>query len=79
MTAQTIAPATAEEVRRLCGELVDWKLSAILSLNPGFGDVEAAVAWAAGGADFGDEPHALQGVAAQVYDLLMSDEDYEGR
>lgn len=76
MPAQTLAPVTAADIRHLCGDIIDWKLGAILSLKPSYADVEAAVAWARGGADFGDEPHALEGLPAQVYDLLMSDEDY---
>ncbi len=66
----------ATDVRELCGDLLDWKLKAILALNPTAAEVAAAVAWANGGDELGQEGHPLAGVTAQVYDLLLTDESY---
>jgi hypothetical protein len=66
---------TAEEVRRLCGDLLDWKVSAILALQPTSGDVAAAVGWANRQDELGQEGHPLEGVPAQVYEVLTADED----
>jgi hypothetical protein len=64
----------ADEVRAICGDLLDWKLEAILALQPTAGDVAVAVGWASGNDDLGRQGRPLSGVAAQVYDLLISDE-----
>jgi hypothetical protein len=66
----------ANDVRELCGDILDWKLAAILALQPTAGDVAAAVGWASGEDDLGQRGRPLEGVAAQVYELLISDEDY---
>lgn len=70
------ARLTAQDVRDICGDILDWKLRAILALEPTAGDVAAAVAWSNGQDEIGGEGRPLEGVAAQVYDLLLSDEDY---
>jgi len=71
---QPATRATATDVRHLCGEILDWKLGAILELNPTTEDVAAAVAWAGGHDELGEEGHPLEGRAAQVYDVLTADE-----
>lgn len=68
--------AAAQDVRDLCGDILDWKLNAILSLRPSIGDVAAAAAWAGGQDDLGQEGRPLEGLAAQVYDLLKTDEEH---
>lgn len=73
------AAATADDVRHHCGDLVDWKLSAILAVGPTVRDLAAAVGWASGQDDLGEAGAPLAGPAAQVYDILLSDEDYEER
>ena len=75
MTAQT--EAGADEVRALCGDMLDWKLEAILALKPTTADVATAVGWAGGQDDLGREGRPLSGLVAQVYDLLRSDEPME--
>ncbi len=74
---QSIEPTspTAEEVRRLCGDMLDWKVSAILALRPSAEDLAAAVAWAERQDDIGQEGHPLEGLPAQVYELLTADDD----
>ncbi len=73
--AQT-APLTAADVRDLCGDVLDWKVAAILALRPSHGDVAAAAAWAGGDDDLGRAGRPLEGLAAEVYDLLKAD-DFE--
>jgi hypothetical protein len=67
----------AEDVRRICGDMLDWKLAAILALNATAGELAAAAAWAAGRDELGQEGRPLEGLAAQVYDILVSDEFLE--
>jgi hypothetical protein len=64
---------TAQDVRDLCGDVLDWKVAAILALRPSSGDVAAAAAWASGEDGLGQAGRPLAGVAAQVYDLLNAD------
>jgi hypothetical protein len=64
---------TAQDVRELCGDVLDWKVAAILALRPNSGDVAAAAAWAGGEDELGQAGRPLVGVAAQVYDLLNAD------
>lgn len=72
-----IQTATASDVRHLCGEVMDWKLNAILGLEPSVGDVAAAASRAQGQDEVEGEPRTLEGLAAQVYDVLVSDEAAE--
>jgi hypothetical protein len=67
---------TANEVRAICGDILDWKVAAIEALNPTPGDVAVAVGWAGGADDLGERGHALEGLAAQVYDVLTANEEY---
>lgn len=69
----------AAEVRQLCGDVLDWKVEAILELRPTPGDVIAAAAWAAGEDDLERAGRPLEGVAAQVYDVLRADDYGEER
>lgn len=67
---------TAEMVRGLCGDVLDWKVAAIVALEPSAADVAAAVEWAAGQDDLGGMGRPLSGLSAQVYDLLRADEEF---
>ena len=67
----------ASEVRHLCGDVADWKVSAILATGADVDDIEAAIAWAAGEDDvMGEERRPLAGAAAAVYDILTADDEY---
>jgi hypothetical protein len=68
-----------EDIRALCGELLDWKVEAILELGPTVADVATAAAWANGQDELGREGRPLDGLASQIYDLLVSDADYDDR
>jgi hypothetical protein len=67
---------SAAEVRELCGEILDWKLNAILALEPTAVDLEAALAWANRQDDLLEEGRPLGSVAASICDLLVSDEEF---
>lgn len=67
----------ASEVRRLCGDVADWKIAAIVATGAGVDDIEVAIAWAAGEDDvMGEERRPLVGAAAAVYDILTADDEY---
>lgn len=67
----------ASEVHRLCGDVPDWKISAILATGADVDDIDTAIAWAAGEDDvMGAERRPLDGAAAAVYDILTADEEY---
>jgi len=74
---QTPTPAlTPEDVRRLCGDILDWKVQAIVSVGGSLADLEAALAWANGlDSVMLDAERPLAGAAAQMYDLIIADED----
>ena len=65
---------TGEDLRALCGDVLDWKVAAILALRPTHADVAAAVAWAGGDDELGRAGRPLEGLAAQVYDVLQADD-----
>jgi hypothetical protein len=76
---ETRAPLDAAEVRRLCGEILDWKVDAIVTSGATHADVAKAVAWLTGESDVMGEARApLEGKAAIVYDLLAAGEDFAG-
>lgn len=75
--AETRPELTAADIRAICGDILDWKLSAIMALRPSAAEVEAATAWASGQDDLGQAGRPLSGTTAQVYDILTADEDRE--
>ena len=74
---QNQAGLQPEDVRRLCGEILDWKVGAIVASGASLSDVEIAVAWLTGADEaIGETP--LEGKAALVYDMLVGGEDFLG-
>ena len=70
---------TGADVRRLCGEILDWKVDAIIATGAQVADLEKAMAWLEGADDVMGEARApLDGAAAAVFDLLASGEDFPG-
>jgi hypothetical protein len=67
---------TREDIRRLCGDLPDWKIAKIIASRATFQELETAVIWAQG-ADPGPDHHALHGQAACLYEILMAGEEWE--
>jgi hypothetical protein len=68
---------THDEVRQLCGDIVDWKLSAIIATGASPEEIEECVAWISGQDDvMGEERKPLTGKVAEVYDILVSDDEW---
>jgi hypothetical protein len=77
MASGGIPKLTSEDVRHVCGDLLDWKVNAILGTDATIGDLEAAVAWLEGEDDvMGEERRQLTGASALVYDILAADEEF---
>ena len=75
--SETQIQVRAEDVRRLCGDVLDWKVGAIIASGASISDLELAVARLTGADDIlRDRPEPLDGAAAVVYDLLMSGDDF---
>ena len=68
--------ATAEDVLRLCGTIDDAKVVEIVNLSPTIEELEEAVAWSADeGETLGKDERPLNGVAAQIYEILFTELD----
>jgi hypothetical protein len=64
----------ADTVRQLCGDVSDETVIAVLATGATVAELESAVAWLEGESEtMGEEPHPLEGVAAEVYDLLIEE------
>jgi hypothetical protein len=67
-------PVTAADVVRLCGQIDDAKLAAIVAAQPTAAELEEAVAWLAGeGEPLAKAARPLVGKTAVVYAILESD------
>ncbi len=71
------APAASRgEVIRICGDLLDWKIAAIVGTEATAEELEEAVAWIQGQSDImGKERKRLAGRVAAIYDILTADEE----
>jgi hypothetical protein len=67
---------TREDVRRLCGELSDWKIAKIIASQPTYGELETAVVWAQG-EDLGTDHQPLEGKVAYLYEIIIAGEEWE--
>jgi hypothetical protein len=68
---------TASDVRRLCGDILDWRVSAIVATGGTLDDLETALAFANGEDDvMGEDRRALAGSAAQIYELVVAEEEF---
>ena len=71
-------PLSADDVRRIVGEVDDVKLVAILELGASVAELEAAVAWAEGESDvLGAAREPRSGRVGTLYEILTSGEDWE--
>lgn len=70
-------PATADDVRRILGELDDAKLLDILALSATVLDLEQASMWLSGDADIFGAGEPLEGVAGDIVAILTADEEEE--
>ena len=67
-----------DDVRRLCGDIPDWKIADIVAKDPTIEEIEVALAWAAGESDImGKERHPLSGKTAELYEILVADEEWD--
>jgi hypothetical protein len=68
---------THQEVRDIAGDLDDTKIAAVLAIGANAAQLEEAMAWASGESDvMGDLERPLTGVVAQLYDILMSGDEF---
>ena len=74
--ANSSGPAVShDDVMRILGPMDDGKCAAIMATGALIGDLEEVAAWVAGEDDvMGEMERALNGVCAEVYDLLTADE-----
>ena len=69
---------THDEVVRLCGDVEDWKVAAIIGSGASQAELEQAVVWSMGEDDvMGEERKPLTGRVAQVCEILTRDEEDE--
>lgn len=68
-------PATLAEIREMVGDVEAAKLEAILATRATPGQIEEAMAWAAGESDVmgGELERPLAGPVAAVYEILASE------
>ena len=68
-------PATLAEIREMVGDVEAAKLEAILATRATPGQIEEAMAWAAGESDVmgGELARPLSGPVAAVYEILASE------
>ncbi|MCP4779469.1 MAG: hypothetical protein ABUJ98_11935 [Hyphomicrobium sp.] len=70
------AQATAEDVKRIIGDIEDPKVLEILNLEPTIVELEEVVVGAAGDVDIlGKEGHQLTAVAYQIVEILTAGEE----
>lgn len=67
-----------DDVIRICGDIDDWKVKAIIDTKATLSDLELANAWATGEDEtLGEEREPLSGTVAEVYDILLVGEEFE--
>ena len=78
MRSARVGALDPAEVRRHCGDILDWQVEAILETGATVEDLNAARAWMDGQDDvMGEERRPLTGTAAQVYDILAAGEPFD--
>jgi hypothetical protein len=72
--------ATGDDLHHILGDMDDQTAAAILALQPSVAQVEEARIWLDGGGDLlGKEQRPLDGVVAQIYDMLVVEEEEPSR
>lgn len=68
------------DIRERCGDLLDWKASAIEASEASIAELDEALAWLAGQNDeFDGRRRLLSGTVAEIVDILTADEEDEQR
>jgi len=75
-TPMIVQAASSADIRRLCGDVPDWKVASIAALLPTQQEVELAAAWADRD-DEACEERAIEGKSAQVFDILTAGDDVD--
>ncbi len=77
-TARAGTALSAEEIRRIAGEISDARVLAILDLDPSRDELEQAAAWAEGQSDvLGELELPLSGVVSELHEILTAGEEWE--
>ncbi len=69
------ALATHDEIKDTLGEIDNEQMLEIMSLRPTIADVERAAVWLQGDPDMLGAGEALTGVASEIVDILLEDQD----
>jgi hypothetical protein len=68
--------ATGSDLHQILGDLDESTAGAILALHPSLAQLEEARVWLNGGGDvLGKEHRPLDGVVAEIFDMLKVDEE----
>jgi hypothetical protein len=68
--------AIGSDLHQILGEMDDSRAVAILALHPSVAQLEEARVWLNGGGDvLGKEHRPLDGVVAEIFDMLKVDEE----
>jgi len=68
--------ATASDAHQILGDMDDSTLVAIMALHPSVAQLEEARLWLDGAGDvLGKEKRPLDGVVAQIFDMLAAEEE----
>jgi hypothetical protein len=68
--------ATGSDLHQILGDMDDSTAVAILALRPSVAQLEEARVWLNGGGDvLGKEHRPVDGVVAEIFDMLKSDEE----
>ena len=68
---------TPQDVRGIVGDLDDARIAGILATGATAEQLEEAMVWASGESDLmGDLERPLAGAVAQLYDILMTGEEF---
>ena len=77
-TAHAGAALSADEIRRIAGDISDARVLAILDLGATRDELEQAVAWAEGQSDvLGEQELPLSGVVGELREILTAGEEWE--
>jgi hypothetical protein len=73
--------ATATDVHQILGAMNDGTLVTVMALHPSVAQLEEARLWLNGTGDdvLGKKKHPLDGVVAQIFDMLTVEEEEEPR